>query len=96
MRIRKWWWSILSLAVGIMLTNVYIMYIKINLKNGKQKNKLLSHHDFKKYIALVQVNPSKSNATFPKPVENIITQRKRPFSVSSTSYQESLLKLYIC
>ena len=36
-RNRKWWWSILFWSVGVMLTNAYIMYIKINVSDGVEK-----------------------------------------------------------
>ena len=34
---RKWWWSILFWAIGVMITNAYVMYLKINLENGQKK-----------------------------------------------------------
>ena len=33
-RNRKWWWSIWFWALGVMLTNAYILYIKINEEEG--------------------------------------------------------------
>ena len=39
-----------------MLTNAYIMYIKINVSDGAEKKNLLSHHDFWKAIAFAWIN----------------------------------------
>ena len=30
-RNRKWWWSIMFWSIGVMLTNAYIMYMKVNM-----------------------------------------------------------------
>ena len=54
-RNRKWWWSIMFWSIGVMLTNAYSMYLKVN--NGLQRKDLLSHHDFCKAIAIYWINP---------------------------------------
>ena len=51
-RNRKWWWSILFWSLGTMMSNAYIIYLKVNDEYGIPKSKLLSHHDFQKQIAL--------------------------------------------
>lgn len=57
-RNRKWWWAIMFWSIGVILTNAYIMYLKINmLEHGLEKNDLMSHHDFRMAIALYWINP---------------------------------------
>ena len=34
---RKWWWSILFLSIGVMITNAYVIYLHVNLENGIKK-----------------------------------------------------------
>ena len=47
-------------SIGVMLTNTYIMYLKVNMyEYGLQRKELLSHHDFRKAIALYWINPDK-------------------------------------
>lgn len=53
-RNRKWWWSILFWGVGVLLTNAYIVYCKVNRDAGVKK--LLSHHDFREEIATAWIN----------------------------------------
>ena len=50
---RKWWWSVLFCSIGVMITNAYVIYLHVNLENGIRKKYLLSHHDFRKAVALV-------------------------------------------
>ena len=42
-------------AVGVLLTNAYIIYLTHNLSLGKKKNNLLSHHDFLRDIAIAWI-----------------------------------------
>ena len=52
-RNRKWWWSIMFWSIGVMLKNAHIMYMKVNMEEyGVAKKDLMTHHDFKKAIAL--------------------------------------------
>jgi len=51
LRNRKWWWSIFW-AFGVMLVNAYVLYVSLNLKAGKKKKDLLSHHDFRTAISI--------------------------------------------
>ena len=58
-RNRKWWWSIMFWSIGVMLTNAYIMYMKVNMEEyGVAKKDLMTHHDFRKAIALYWINPA--------------------------------------
>ena len=54
---RKWWWSMWFWALGVMLVNAYIVYKIYQLSRGVDKKDLLSHHDFRKQIALHWINP---------------------------------------
>ena len=40
-----------------MLTNAYIVYLKVNEEAGIEKKKLLSQHDFRKEIAMTWISP---------------------------------------
>jgi hypothetical protein len=51
-RNRKWWWAIMFWAFGTLLTNAYVVYIKVNVAEGVDRNQLLSHYEFRKQIAL--------------------------------------------
>ena len=56
-RNRKWWWSIFFWSIGVMLTNAYVMYCKVQLENGIQKKDVLTHLKFREAIALYWINP---------------------------------------
>jgi hypothetical protein len=51
-RNRKWWWAIMFWAFGTLLTNAYVVYIKVNIAEGVDRKQLLSHYEFRKQIAL--------------------------------------------
>jgi len=34
LRNRKWWWSIWWWALGVIVFNAYVMYVKVNLDDG--------------------------------------------------------------
>jgi hypothetical protein len=51
-RNRKWWRAILFWAFGTLLTNAYVVYIKVNIAEGVDQKQLLSHYEFRKQIAL--------------------------------------------
>ena len=63
----KWWWSILFCSIGVMITNAYVIYLHVNIENGIKKY-LLSHHDFRKAVALSWINPSEQDEELPAPV----------------------------
>jgi hypothetical protein len=39
-------------AFGTLLTNAYVVYIKVNIAEGVDRKQLLSHYEFRKQIAL--------------------------------------------
>ena len=39
---RKWWWSMLFLGIGVLLTNAYVLYKKVLLAEGVEEKNLLS------------------------------------------------------
>ena len=46
-------------SIGVMLTNAYIMYMKVNMEEyGVAKKDLMTHHDFRKTIALYWIKPA--------------------------------------
>jgi hypothetical protein len=51
-RNRKWRWDIMFWAFGTLLTNAYVVYIKVNIAEGVDRKQLLSHYEFRKEIAL--------------------------------------------
>ena len=56
-RNRKWWWSLMFWGFGVMLVNCYVMYLAVQLSHGTKKSDLISHHDFRRDIALYWINP---------------------------------------
>ena len=48
-------------GLGVQLTNAYVMYKTLNLHEGRNKKYLISHHDFRKRIALCWINPEMYN-----------------------------------
>jgi hypothetical protein len=42
----------------VMLVNSYIYYVTLNVMVGKKKEALLSHHDFREYIAHAWISPT--------------------------------------
>ena len=36
-RNRKWWWSILFWSIGVMITNTYVIYLHVNIENGRKE-----------------------------------------------------------
>ena len=91
-RNRKWWWSIMFWSVGVMLTNAYIMYLKVNmLEYGVQRKYLMSHHDFRKAIALYWINPEEYEKELKVAAQSYKLKRKSTSSsVSSISIDSSI------
>jgi hypothetical protein len=56
-RNRKWWWAIMFWAFGTLLTNAYVVYIKVNVAEGVDKKQLLTHYEFRTEIALNWLDP---------------------------------------
>ena len=95
-RNRKWWWSIMFWSIGVCLTNAYIMYVKVNMEEyGKKKSELMSHHDFRKAIALYWINPQEYESEI-KNKASFTLKRKcsssTASSVSSISMDSSIKK----
>ena len=42
-RNRKWWWSIMFWSIGVMLTNAYIIYVKVNVDEYGRDKKISCH-----------------------------------------------------
>ena len=53
---RKWWWSIMYWALGVILTNAYIVYRLVHNEEGTLKSEILSHHDFNKEVAFAWIS----------------------------------------
>ena len=51
-----WWWSLLFWALGVMLVNAYVIYSIVNITEGTPKKDPLSHHNFRKSIAMNWIN----------------------------------------
>ena len=83
-RYSKWWWSIWFWAVGVMLTNVWIMYVKVN-QNRYIKKDLLSHHEFLKAIALAWINPKDYNVDSTIPFKRIPASLRKWKSTGESS-----------
>ena len=56
-RNRKWWWSLIFWDFGVMLVNLYVVYCAVQLANGTPTRDWISHHDFRRDIALYWINP---------------------------------------
>ena len=56
MRKRKWWWAIFFWAIGVILVNAYILYIRLCEEEGIPKRYIMSHHDFRKKVAMAWIN----------------------------------------
>ena len=51
-------------GLGVQITNAYVMYKALNMHADRNKKDLISHHDFRKRIALYWINPEEcSNDT---------------------------------
>ena len=51
---RKWWWSVFFWAIGVLLVNCYVSYMKFM---ESKKMKPISHYKFCKAIALALIHP---------------------------------------
>ena len=54
---RKWWWSMVFWGIGVLLTNLYVLYKKILLAEGVCPKDLLSHYKFCKEVCFYWINP---------------------------------------
>ena len=83
-RNRKWWWSLWFWALGVMLVNSYIMYTKLHPSHGRQKKDLLSHHDFRRAIAMYWINEEYSRKTRVNEGTIVIGRKRKKSGGSST------------
>eukprot|EP00957_Ditylum_brightwellii_P034792 2636970-Ditylum_brightwellii.AAC.1 len=96
-RNRKWW-SVMFWSIGVMLTNAFIMYVKVNEENGLEKKDLLLHHDFCKCIAMAWINPNEykerqmyvKTATIATPTSITTSRSKRECTSSQISMFSSI------
>ena len=58
LRNRKWWWSVLFWAIGVILTNSYVLYTKMCDEDGVPTQNRYSHSNFLKEIGMYWLNPS--------------------------------------
>jgi hypothetical protein len=98
-RNRKWWWAIMFWAFGTLLTNAYVVYIKVNVAEGVEKKHLLSHYDFRKEIALNWLDSSYEPRTHrikeaPTKKTGLSSMFSSPSSVSTITTASSLRATY--
>jgi hypothetical protein len=55
---RKWWWALYFWWLGVSMVNAYVYYVQLGLLAGIDRKNLLSHHDFRKAIALAWIDPA--------------------------------------
>ena len=68
-------------SIGVMLTNAYIMYMKVNMEEyGVAKKDLMTHHDFRKAMALYWINPAEYDQEL---------RAKKPYDVKRKSSSTS-------
>ena len=48
----------MSWDIGVTLVNAYIVYRRVSLKYGVSKSDLLSHHNFRKQVAMAWISPN--------------------------------------
>ena len=80
LRMQKWWWALFWWWIGVMMVNAYVYYVSLNLLAGKAKKNLLSHHDFRRAIALSWIAPDK----YSPEVLALLTRKDPPAMSSST------------
>jgi hypothetical protein len=68
-------------AFGTLLTNAYVVYIKVNIAEGVDRKQLLSHYEFRKQIALNWLDSS-----YDEPTTNEIKDGPRKKNGSTTLF----------
>ena len=86
LRNRKWWWAIWNWSLGLQLVNAYKIYVNLNLDAGKKMKDLVSHHDFRKSIALAWINPHIDT----NPSQEIVISRKSQRDQEDVSVSSSV------
>ena len=86
-RNRKWWWSMLFFSMGVLLTNAYKVYLRINEDEGitTKSNRLLSHYEFRKAIALYWINDTAALNIYKSGGTSTAATFQSPTSISSMS-----------
>jgi hypothetical protein len=85
LRKRKWWWLIVFWWIGVMLVNAYVYYIAVNLGAGLKRNDLLSHHDFRKAVALSWIHQPLYWMTPPKKKKPTTREQQQQYEGPSMS-----------
>ena len=78
-----WWWSLLFWALGVMLVNAYVIYSIVNITEGTPKKDLLSHHNFRKSIAMNWINTDRDYCQDQGSTTSSKRKRKTASSLSS-------------
>ena len=58
LRNRKWWWSIVFWAIGVILTNSYVLYTKMCDEDNIPPQDRISHYNFLREIGMYWLNPT--------------------------------------
>ena len=72
MRKRKWWWAIYMWAMGVVHTNAYLLYKKVQLRASNKKT-MLSHHAFLQRLAFQLIWPERYIPGYEKPTSGTRT-----------------------
>ena len=70
-------------AIGVILVNAYIVYIRVNLEAGVSKRDILLQHNFRKQVAMASISP---NIYWPTELNGpALSTRKKRKSVAMAS-----------
>ena len=73
-------------AIGVMMTNAYVMYVSINtFIYGFNRKQLMSHHDFRRAIVIAWINPREREKDIRERATNIPIIRKRKSTATTVS-----------
>ena len=72
-------------AIGVILVNTYIVYRKVNLEAGVSKINLLSHHNFRKQVAMTWICPNIYWSTEMNGPALPTWEKRKSFSMDSSS-----------
>ena len=61
LRFRKWWWSIFLWGFGVLLTNAYLVYCRVQEEAGVPKKDWMTHYDFLLSIATAWVDSNETD-----------------------------------
>ena len=81
-------------AIGTLLTNSYVVYLKINSLHGIRKKELLSHYEYRKDIAMYWINPELYTEKMKLlPITEFTISRKRKPTNEGSSCSDSISEL---